>query len=161
MDANRFVDSGETVYAFLNETLVVCPGCSGCALSQQVAPTHSPGLFSSRRLTCLHCGRTQDWAERHITRGWHRARDDYFDLPLWLQTPCCGEILWAYNERHLTFLESFVSSGLRQRKRHLETGWSNQSLASRLPRWIKSAKNREEVLKAASLLRAKLPESSG
>ena len=36
------------------------------------------------------------------------------------------------------------------------SGWANTSLASRLPRWIKIAKNRDEVLRALARLRAKL-----
>ena len=41
--------------------------------------------------------------------------DHFFGLPLWLQTSCCGQVLWAYNEAHLNFLESYVQSRLRER----------------------------------------------
>jgi hypothetical protein len=85
--------------------------------------------------------------------------DDYFELPLWLQTPCCGEVLWAYNERHISFLEDFVGARLRERVRDGKYGWSNRSLASRLPAWIKSAKNRDEVMKGLSRLRARLQDA--
>jgi hypothetical protein len=85
--------------------------------------------------------------------------DDYFGLPLWLQIPCCGEVLWAYNERHLSLLEGFVAARLRERSRDERYGWSNRSLPSRLPPWIKSGKNREHVLKGLSRLRARLQDA--
>src|SRR5215212_7033778 len=71
--------------------------------------------------------------------------DWYFGLPLWLQTPCAGQVLWAWNEWHLDWMERYVAADLRERTPNI-----NMSLASRLPRWIKSAKNRDEVLKEAS-----------
>jgi hypothetical protein len=155
----RFEDTGEGVYSFMDETLVVCPECSGCALSRQLETTDRPGWFSPRRLTCRRCPYVEDWAKREISRGWYRVRDDYFELPLWLQTPCCGEVLWAYNERHVSFLEDVVGAGLRERARDEKYGWSNGSLASRLPAWIKSAKNRAHVKKGLSRLRARLQDA--
>ena len=60
-------------------------------------------------LTCSACGLAQFW--EHAAPGVLTAADTskyppgvvavggpvdwYFHLPLWLQTPCCGEILWA------------------------------------------------------------------
>src|SRR5260370_39279346 len=73
--------------------------------------------------------------------------DWYFQLPLWLQTPCAGEILWAFNSAHLSFLESYVPARDRRRLPNV-----NRSAASRLPMWIKSAKNREAVLHAIAIL---------
>lgn len=81
--------------------------------------------------------------------------DWYFRLPLWLQIECCGETLWAYNEKHLEFIERYVAAKLRVR-----TPNTNKSLASRLPQWIKSAKNRNEVLRACEKLKAKLNGNS-
>lgn len=155
----RFRDTGEGIYSFMDETLVVCPQCSGCAVSRQMAETDPPGWFSPRRLTCRRCSFAKDWAKREIARGWYRICDDYFELPLWLQTPCCGEILWAYSDRHLSFLEDLVGARLRERVRHERYGWSNSSLTSRLPAWLKSGKNRRDVLKGLSRLRRRLQDA--
>ena len=81
--------------------------------------------------------------------------DRYFHLPLWLQTPCCGETLWAYNAAHLAFLEDFVRAQLREHARGAH-GWRNQALANRLPGWMQDAKNREDVLRGVERLREKL-----
>ncbi len=89
--------------------------------------------------------------------GSPEGQDPYFYQPLWLSTTCCGELLWAYNERHLYFIERFVGATLREHRRRPESGWSNNSLANRLPGWLKAAGHRDEVLKACAKLRAKLP----
>jgi len=77
----------------------------------------------------------------------------YLSIPLWLQTRCCGEVLWAFNWQHLAFLEDYVSRTLRKRPHKMNT-----SLQSRLPKWVLSAKNRDAVLRAISRLKLKLPD---
>jgi hypothetical protein len=52
-------------------------------------------------------------------------------------------VLWAYNYEHLIFLQQHVAATLRERKGEEKM---NQSLGSRLPRWMTSAKNREKVV---------------
>jgi hypothetical protein len=60
-------------------------------------------------------------------------------------------VLWAYNAEHLDFLEEYVRASIREREPN-----RNASLASRLPAWLKSAKNREAVLAACAALRRRL-----
>jgi hypothetical protein len=62
-------------------------------------------------------------------------------------------VLWAYNAEHLNFLRRYVSAELRER-----LVMRNTSLASRLPKWIKSAKNRDAALKGLDRLDALLLE---
>ncbi|HEX6963604.1 MAG TPA: hypothetical protein VF175_17180 [Lacipirellula sp.] len=100
--------------------------------------------------------------ERRLS-GWspNEPYDWYFHLPLWLQTPCCGHVLWAFNIEHLTFLESYIEADHRtalpeevaQRLRI-----RNATLASRLPKWTIVAKHRSEVLKCIRKLRDDLTE---
>lgn len=78
--------------------------------------------------------------------------DGCFGLPLLLRTPCAGHTLWAFNERHLAYLEEFVRADLRER-----LGTANASVVSRLPAWLKQAKHRGEVLRAIGRLRVQLP----
>ncbi|QJE98338.1 TFIIB-type zinc ribbon-containing protein [Luteolibacter luteus] len=151
-ESSRFHDEGQPVHDFMDEMLVVCPRCSGRAISRQSDPDARPGWFSKRRLVCTQCSYSQEWKAREIRRNW-RGLDDYYRLPLLLQAPCCGETLWAYNERHLAFLEDYVAAPLRERRRDPETGWANSSMASRLPQWMTSGKNRRAVLKALTRLR--------
>jgi hypothetical protein len=73
--------------------------------------------------------------------------DNCFGLPLWLQIPCAGHTLWAFNARHLAYLKEFVQAGLRERH-----GTANASVVSRLPGWLKQAKHRGEALRAVERL---------
>ena len=75
----------------------------------------------------------------------------YRGLELWLQIPCRGRTLWAFHEAHLDFLERYVAAGIRER-----VPYRNRSHASRLPVWMKSAKNRDEVVRCLARLRASL-----
>jgi len=152
----------QSILDFIGRFLVVCPQCSSRALVRR-------GDKGEIVLTCPTCGyaRTDSKQKSAIafasspaafgdgTVGVGVAVDSYFHIPLWLQTPCCGEVLWAYNEEHLAFLEAFVMA--KQRTSVLgEHGWSNQSLMNRLPLWMKLAKNRDEVLRCLEKLKQKL-----
>lgn len=160
----RAIPTNETVDAYADEFLVVCPRCSGQAVVRDRGPDVTPRI----RLTCASCAHTQELERRpsvHATSSDPRfapgallvgaAVDAYFRLPLWLQVPCCGATLWAYNARHLAALVEYVGAELRERRQD-EGGWRNAGMRSRLPRWMQVAKNREEVLRCAERLPAKL-----
>jgi hypothetical protein len=134
---------------------VCCPMCHRRACVMRIPADEKellPGggsprfhrTFSARKFSCLHCGSTCFWQGNVQRRG--GPYDWYFRFPLWLQTSCCGEILWAFNEDHVRFLEQYVLAKQRI-KFHEEGRVRNGTLASRLPIWIKRAKNREEVTK--------------
>ena len=147
--SDRFSDNGELIYEFGDEFLVVCPKCK---LSAKVMPPETNSeklnikLFAPRRVVCLNCAFTNSWSGKTVSIG--GKFDWYFNLPLWLEISCCSETLWAYNYKHLEFIENYVAAKLRER-----TPNKNKSLASRLPTWIKSAKNRGEILKAIAKLK--------
>ncbi len=101
-------------------------------------------------LDCSSCG-VQTPSPAVWTPRNDGTRDPDFGLPLWLQTPCCGETLWATNKRHLAFLRNFVEATLRERKPNI-----NSSLISRLPKWIKSAKNRSSLLVGLARLESRV-----
>ncbi|MCP2327328.1 hypothetical protein HDA40_005835 [Hamadaea flava] len=84
--------------------------------------------------------------------GGREGVDPCSGLPLWLAVPFRGRVLWAINADHLTFLENYVAADLR------ETAPGNSRLASRIPAWIKSAKNRDDILRALARLRARLDD---
>lgn len=144
----RFRDSGETIYRFGAEFLVRCPRCQRPA-SVLPLPGRKQRWLVPRRMVCSQCGYTKDWHEKTVCAG--GSLDWYFRLPLWLQTPCCGQILWAYNKDHLDFLEAYIQADLRERVPN-----KNSSVASRLPAWIKAAHHRDNVLRGIEPLRRKL-----
>ncbi|MEE3718420.1 hypothetical protein V2H45_16895 [Tumidithrix elongata RA019] len=164
----RFRDIGQTIYDFGHSFWVHCPQCDRLSTvmpfsesASEAAPlpqTQTHKIFDRHRLSCKYCGYSKDWQGNSVTIG--GDRDWYFNLTLWLQIPCCGEILWAYNAEHLDFLENFVRAKLRERSPDPKLGWQNQSLASRLPNWLQSAKNRQQILHGIAKLREKLPDTS-
>ncbi len=124
-------------------------GCPVCGRPLRMSPRHRPAPppEGEVRLTCRGCGATCTAPLRWSPLAFDRPVDFYFGLPLWLQAPCRGETLWAYNERHLQFLRGYVGAGLRERVPH-----ANRSLAARLPKWIKTAHAREDVLRCIEKL---------
>lgn len=149
-DGERFFDEGLAIHNFSDEFLVVCPKCKEMA---KVIPEEIKSdklniqLFSPRSLICLKCPYRDRWQGHKILAS--SNVDWYFRLPLWLQISCCDENLWAYNLKHLEIIEQYVSAKLRERNKK-----GRNSFLSKLPGWLKSAKNRKAVLKAIEKLRS-------
>ena len=137
-----------TIWNFVGEVLVVCPRCTKTALVRLDADeTHA-------RLSCSQCGHVKTKSIGQYRVG--EATDPYFHIPLWLQTPVTNHILWAYNSRHLEFLREYIQATNRRRPPRKPADPLNTLLASRLPRWIVLAKNRNRLLAALTELEKKL-----
>jgi hypothetical protein len=175
---STFMDSGKFLEDFAETMYVCCPKCQKRASVTRIPADEEkiktdisrrfswwrmkgfaatagryPRSFSPRKLSCLHCGYVKTW--KGNARDAKGPCDWYFGLPLWLQTVCCGNILWAFNEEHLNFLEQYVAATHRV-KYHVNGQMRNNTMASRLPLWVKSAKNRQQVLKGIARLRSML-----
>ena len=156
MSENRFKENREHRYDISEPTekgpvLVVCPKCG----EKSSVTLHGD---TEVKCTCFSCGYTKTKPLNGRSFYWYEENptDGYFGFDLWLRTTCVGKSLWAFNTRHLEFLESYVGAVLRERSRDEKWGWHNSSLASRLPKWLKSSKNREPILKAINELKAKV-----
>ena len=147
-EKERYLDEGTRLYEFNDEFLVVCPKCQKMAKVVPDAMSEKPNtqLFSPRKFICLNCPYRDVWNGKQILTG--SNLDWYFRLPLWLQISCCNETLWAYNLKHLEIIEQYVSAKLRER-----TNKGRNSFLSKLPTWLKLAKNRDEILKAIEKMR--------
>lgn len=166
--ALRTNDSYQTfVYDFLKlDILVVCPNCSKQAVVK-------PGNFClgyvephELKVICPNCGYNKKLAEKpeqvlHQSNGKAvsgppyiigEAIDPFFYLPLWLKSDFDGHTLWAYNLKHLDFLQGHIEAKLRERNGQ---ELFNKSLGSRLPKWMISKKNRETILKKINELKSK------
>jgi len=153
---DRYVDTREGLYSFEDEVLVVCPKCGACAKQIRTTEfdTDLKRPISSRRFVCANCGLTKEGGSL-ILPGYRWTVDS--GMTLWLQTPCCGETLWAFNLRHIETIEAYVRADLREQHRHPTQGWSSGSFVNRLPKWIKAGNHREEILKGVARLKKKLP----
>lgn len=130
----RFHDPGLDAYHFSGSMLVRCPRCDRIAHFERSAPPEP-------RVICRSCG---------LCRPTHRCG---CRPPLWLKTTTRHGEVWAYNLEHLDLLRRFVAADLRERDPWYEHG-RKMTYIGRLPAWIKSAKNRTEVLRAIDRLRA-------
>ncbi|THV28747.1 hypothetical protein [Glycomyces paridis] len=177
----RFVEADQPVKHLggFDHALVHCPRCDGKAISRAGRLTCGSCAYTSElhrkpvkeapfqsvmcpdcnrhigryredprllRLRCRGCGWTKAPAAKPPWTAPKRTRR----TGLWLETDFRGRTLWARNEQHLEFLERYVAAGVR------ETGPFNSTIASRLPAWIKSGKNRDDLLRALAKLRARL-----
>ncbi len=128
--------------------------CPRCKLHAHVSPTS----VHDATLTCGNCGYTKEYTGRS---SWSSSdetlhgREHYSQAQLWLQTRCCGERLWALNREHVEWLEGYVGADLRSRD--TGDGCINSCLNSRIPKWISSKKNRQQVLAGIEKLKARLP----
>ena len=102
-------------------------------------------------MPCPSCGLVEDIGMRFRIERFGSAIDPAFGLPLWLQVPCCGHVLWAFNREHLAKLRQYTAADLRER-----IGVMHWSMFSRLPAWMTSAQNRDAVLKGMGRIEEKL-----
>ncbi|MFI7407750.1 hypothetical protein ACIBU0_03575 [Streptomyces sp. NPDC049627] len=143
----RFRDPLSALYEFTDSILVRCPRCDEMARYERrpaVAPDARGASHPQRRLVCRSCGlaRTSSGAEGRCVRP-----------VLYLRTETRHGVVWAYNLEHLDLLRRFVAASLRERPPWYEHG-RKMTYVARLPSWIKSAKNRDEVLHAIDRIRA-------
>ncbi|MEM7594866.1 MAG: hypothetical protein AAF383_25785, partial [Cyanobacteria bacterium P01_A01_bin.83] len=131
--------------------LAVCPQCNSKALVL-------PNTKDTVKCVCTKCSFNKTKSNKSRSLGWHMdiPHDGYFGFDLWLQTYCCGHSLYAFTIRHLELLEKYIQADLRERRPSENGWWCNSSVVAKLPKWIKSHKNREQLLKAIEKLRAKL-----
>ena len=129
-----------------------CDNC-GKAIEKTVVGLKMPQ--PQIKAACPHCGSTRNYepkTEKYIEQYTSDTSitDPVFNLPLRLQTNVKGNVLWAYNKDHLQDIRDYVASGLRERQ---ESSFS--TMVEKLPGFIKSAKNREAVLKSIDKLLVK------
>jgi NMD protein affecting ribosome stability and mRNA decay len=149
---NVFKDDGRDISSFGNNIMVVCPNCTkrGLVFNNYNTP------HEKHRFVCHSCGLNKK-RDMHAEIDWRLiGHDPYFSLSLWLKTEYSGNILCAYNEEHLKYLENYISAKHRQHMPDDNGGWQNQSLASRLPKWMSAADNRESLLQTINKLRKTL-----
>jgi len=126
---------------------VPCGYCGHKWLSPYIdypAPLENPP--SSIPASCPQCGHQclVNASMRRIVPG-DQCIDPHFGLPLRLVADTRHGSVWAYNRRHLAELSGYVSATLRVRQ-----GGGNGAMFSRLPKWMKLAKHRDEIAKALS-----------
>ena len=99
---------------------------------------------------CAQCDRSTEVTV--TTRPLRDAEpaDPHFGLPLRLVESTRAGLLWAYNAEHLQALHEYTSATLREGRGH------HRSMFSRLPQWMKLARNRVLLQRAVARLQRRL-----
>lgn len=142
---NRFEDENLLISDFFNEVMVVCPTCARKAVA--IANIDAKKV----RLFCVHCGYNKEATvelDQHIVIK--RPSHEFFDAELWLQADFKNEVFWAYNDKHLHYLERYIRATLRGHKER-----EHFTLLEKLPKFYHEAKNREDLLKIIAKLKSK------
>jgi hypothetical protein len=141
---NRFQDENLVLSDFFGEVWVVCPFCA----KKAVATTNYES--KTARLFCLHCGFNKEVpTSLSDTVSIKIAAHMYFDATLWLKSAFKNETFYAYNGRHLGYLERYIAATLREHKDR-----SHFTLIEKLPRFYHEAKNRDALLKVIAKLKS-------
>lgn len=153
---------------FTHHIDVVCPRCDKKALVKG-AHLYLPmaDLEEKVSFSCLSCGYNIKYANTpkltvyvnskgvpKYSRLLHlnTAIDPFFGFTLWYILEANDGILWAYNNEHLSIIEHYIAVPLRERN---GLPHQNNSLASRLPKWVSAAKNRDYLLRLIARVRQK------
>lgn len=139
----RFKDANLKLSDFTNTILVVCPKCQKKATIRQ---SEKEGAI----LSCFECHYTSSKCLSAEDRTDSITTDYWFGQELWLQAAFKNEVFWANNYEHLDYMKQYISSGLRERHNR-----AFFTLVEKLPGFIKSAKNRERLLKLIGKLETK------
>lgn len=149
MDTDRFSDKKYRLSDFEHEVWVACPACGRQAIAVLKETEQQARLF------CVHCGLNK---KASVLVAWQggktaerrQAAHLYFNASLWYSHAFKGDVFWAYNPQHLSYLEQYISAKIREHKdRDFFT------LLEKLPKFYHEAKNREGLLKVIAKLRMK------
>lgn len=144
-NSNRFQDENLIISDFYKEVWVVCPTCGKMAIATVNFEAKGARLF------CIHCGYNKETTTSLIPKGTiDMSANWYFDVKLWLNAPFKNDVFWAYNDKHLEYLERYISATMREHKDR-----THFTLLEKLPKFYHEAKNREGLLKIISKLKTK------
>lgn len=114
--------------------------------------------FSVLRVACPYCktmmpGTVYKTAEAiSYTGEIENGREPFFGLELWFLTSFQGKMVWALNRGHLAYLIDYLSADLRDKPAGIQT---MKTQADHLPTFMKTAKNRERIVKLLKKMQEK------
>lgn len=124
--------------------------CKNCGRYYRVdIEEESKQCFSVLHVACPYCGVIMS-GEVHKTAEAYSytaeimdGREPYFGFELWFLTSFQGKWVWAINREHLAYLIEYLSAVLREKPKD----GPKKTQADHLPTFMKTAKNRERIVK--------------
>lgn len=145
---SRFNDENLRLTDFQTEVHVHCPKCDKKAI------TTVDYEKKEARLWCLTCSYNKTKKSKlnyfGLEENFRAPASTYFDAYIWYYAPFKSNYFIAYNEKHLDYLEQYISAKLREHKDR-----SHFTLVEKLPRFYHEAKNRDALLEIIKKLKVK------
>ena len=139
----RFQDENLRLSDFYNEVWIVCPACSKMALCKTIENIKMSRLF------CINCGHNKEVSTSLSKSGSiSGAAHQFFKAELWLKASFKSDTFYAFNDKHLDYLERYIGANLRESKDR-----QHFTLLEKLPKFYHDAKNREALSKIISKLK--------
>ena len=120
---------------------------------EDMAKHHFPVLH----VACPYCGATMPGEVHKTAQAFSYAaeirngKDPWFGLELWFLASFQGKPVWALNREHLAYLIDYLSADMREKP----LGSPQRTQADHLPTFMKTAKNRERIVKLLRKLQEK------
>ena len=106
--------------------------------------------FPALRVACPFCGHMTAGKVHRTRQGFtyysevQNGREPFFGFELWFLAYLGRKAVWALNREHLNYLIDYLSADLRQKPAGY---FSQHAQADHLPTFMKTAKNRERIVK--------------
>lgn len=134
---------------FCQGTLNQACGYCGSYIYYVTEPTMEP--YKTTIFECEICRREKEYELKWYRFRQDRPTDPFFGFDLWMQTSVKSNVLWVYNLDHLVYLRQYVSAKMRD-----DDGRTKYSMIAKLPQWIKSANNRDLIVRKLNKLEVDL-----
>ncbi len=114
--------------------------------------------FPVLHVACPYCGTTMPGAVHKTAEAFscigeiENGRDPFFGLELWFLASFQGKVVWAINREHLAYLINYLNADLREKPAKI---YGMKTQADHLPTFIKTAKNRERIVKLLKKMQEK------
>ncbi len=139
-------EKNQTLYLYDIENLCEC-----CERYYRIGLTdESQQHFHILRVACPYCGHAMCGEVRKKTGALcycneiKNTCEPYFGFELWFLTYLNNKCVWAMNREHLAYLIEYLSADLREKP--IEVG-TMRTQADHLPTFMKTAKNRNKIVK--------------
>jgi len=144
-------DKERTIYRF-----DVHNQCAGCGRYYRVdIEDEAKQQFPVLQVACPYCGKKMQGTVHKTAMPYqsigeiNQGREPFFNLELWFLTSFQGKPVWAVSREHLAYLIDYLEADLRERP--AET-LALRTQSDHLPTFMKTAKNRERIVKALKKL---------
>lgn len=114
--------------------------------------------FSVLNVSCPYCHEIMSGKVKKIKANYYTypsiqgGKDTFFGYELYFLTSFKGRLVWAINREHLDYLIDYINADLRE-KHILGVNYALKTASNDLPTFMKSAKNRKNILKILEKMR--------